>query len=194
MYGHALVHTMLSGGDGTLATCVALLVFSGLLGPFEPSARGLGKLRKARRSHEPSRMVTPVPSADATMSLNAIELALIAELSLEQASAYETVAHRAGERPEIRLAAAETATAWRERARRFQLEARRRSGQPMVPGRPARVMASSYTGPERRWQTRRRDLRRGRRELAAAGPGPSDRRTRPERRRRDRRRGGLAPR
>jgi hypothetical protein len=195
MYGYALVQTILSGGDGTLAACVALLVFSGLLRPFEPSARALGKRRRtARRSHEAPPKATGDRSADLAMSLNAIELALLAELSLEQASAHDGVANHADQRPEIQLAAAEAATAWRERARQFQLEARRRSGHPIIPGRPAQVTSSTYTGPERRRQMRRRHARRGGPEAELEAQDRRNRRTVPERRRRDRRRRELAPR
>lgn len=195
MYCYALVQTMLSGGDATLAACVALLVFSGLLGPFEPRALALGKRRRgARRSHEPPPPATADRSGDLAISLNAIELALIAELSLEQASAHDAVADDAGQRPEIRTAAAEAATAWRERARLFQLEARRRVGHPIVPGRPAQVAASAYTGPERRRQMRRGQTRRGGPEVAFDARDRRDRRTVAERRGRDRRRRELAPR
>ena len=37
MNGHALAHTILSAGGGTIVACFALLAFSGLLRPF---ARG----------------------------------------------------------------------------------------------------------------------------------------------------------
>ena len=58
------------------------------------------------------------------MSLNSIELGLIAELNLEMARANEAVAEDATELPETRRVASEAANAWRERARLFQLQAR----------------------------------------------------------------------
>ena len=128
------------------------------------------------------------------MSLNAIELALIAELNLERARDHDAVANDAARLPEVRQAAAAAATAWRERARLFKLEAGRRSAHSMAPGESGPVFDFTYTGPERRRQMRRLQTRRGDAEAVAGGPAARDRRTAPERRRNDRRRPELAAR
>jgi hypothetical protein len=199
MLSHALAHTILLGAAGPWAVCWALLIFSGLLGPLEPKARAQRELRDAvRSSDEPppkprgdrsARENRPEPSA---MRLNAIELALIAELNLERARDHDAVANDAARLPEVRQAAAAAATAWRDRARLFELEAGRRSAHPMAPGESAPVMDFTYTGPERRRQMRRRETRRGDGEPVAERPDLGDRRTAPERRRHDRRRRELA--
>jgi hypothetical protein len=193
MLDYALVQAILRGADGSWPVSGALLIFSGLLSPLEPKARALRGMRRAVR---PSQEASPNAGVGgdrvetSATSLNAIELALIAELNLEQARAHDEVANDAARRPEVRLAAEAYATAWRERAGLFRLEAQRRSGHPMVPGRSARVRASTYTGPERRRQMRRRQTRRGDGEAASERPDRRDRRdrrTRPERRGFDRR-------
>ena len=120
------------------------------------------------------------------MSLNAIELALIAEHSLEMARANQAVADDATTRLKTRREAAQVAAGWRKRAELFQTEARRRSASPIVPGvHPIRP----YPGPERRTRMRRTHTRRT--DEAPAGDGLGERRDAPERRRRDRR--GLEP-
>ena len=199
MLGHALAHTILLGAAGSWAVCCALLIFSGLLGPFERKARGLAGIQRAvGSSDEPPPKAGREPSARedrpeaSAMSLNAIELALIAELNLERARDHDAVANDAARLPEVKRAAATAATAWRERARVFQLEAGRRSGHSMAPGESAPVMDFTYTGPERRQQMRRRQTRRY--EAEAASEHRRDRRAGPERRRGDRRRPELAPR
>ena len=195
MLGDALAHLSLPSADGSLAAYGALLIFSGLLGPLEPKARALGSIRRAGRSGN-----RPQPSArgdrleDVAMSLNPIELALIAELNLERARDHDAVANDAAQPLEVRRGAAAAATAWRERARRFQLEAGRQSGHPMVPGQSAPVRDLTYTGPERRRQMRRRETRRGDGEAASERAVLHDRRAEPERRRGDRRRPELASR
>jgi hypothetical protein len=191
MLDYALVQAILRGADGSWPVSGALLIFSGLLSPLEPRARAVRGMRRAVRCRQ-----EPPPEArgdrveTSATSLNAIELALIAELNLEQARAHDEVANDVARRPEVRLAAEAYATAWRERAGRFRLEAQRRSGHPMVPGRSAPVRAWTYTGPERRRQMRRRQTRRGDGEAASERPDRRDRRdrrTRPERRGLDRR-------
>jgi hypothetical protein len=127
--------------------------------------------------------------------LNAVELGLVSELSLEMAQAEEAVANDPAQRPETRMVASELATAWRARAARFQLEAQRLGANPLIPGEPL-VYATSpvYTGPERRKQTRRTRTRRTGPTPACDGLVGGDRRIRPDRRQRDRRRPELASR
>jgi hypothetical protein len=193
MLGYALAHATLLGAGGSLAVYGALLIFSGLLGPLEPKARRPGEFRRPVRSgHEPPPKSRKEQPEALPISLNAIELALIAELNLERARDHDAVANDAVRLPEVRRAAATAATAWRERARVFQLEAERRSGHSMAPGKSAPVMDFTYTGPERRQHMRRRQTRRY--EAEAASEHRRDRRAGPERRREDRRRPELAPR
>jgi hypothetical protein len=200
MLGHALAHTIRLGAAGSWAICSALLIFSGLLGPLKPKTRAQREIRRAVRSSD-----EPPPKARADtgarddrseaspITLNAIELALIAELNLERAHDHDAVANDAARLPEVRQAAAAAATAWRDRARLFELEAGRQSAHSMAPGESAPFIDFSYAGPERRRQMRRREARRG------GGPASEhrdrrERRAEPERRRRDRRRPNLAAR
>ena len=122
------------------------------------------------------------------------QLALLAELSLERAREQDALADDPRQGFETRRAASAAATAWRERAGILQREARGRSGQPMAPGFPALGMDSPYTGPERRRHIRRGQPRRAHDGASSGDPGSHERRTRPERRRRDRRQPELAPR
>ena len=201
MLGHAVAHTILLGAAGSWAVCCALLIFSGLLGPLKPKAGALREIRRAvRSSDEPppkareDRSVSEDRPEASAMTLNAIELALIAELNLERARDHDAVANDAARLPQVRQAAAAAATAWRDRARLFELEAGRRSAHSMAPGESAAVIDFTYAGPERRRQMRRRGPRRGDAEAAAAAADRRDRRAGPERRRGDRRRPGLAAR
>lgn len=184
------MNTMFSGGGSPVAVCFVLLLFSGLFRPWARSAPGAAKisgLDKPLPNNSPDRVeASPI-------SLSSIELALIAELSRERARDYDAVAGDADQRPEARQAASEAAIAWRERARTLQLEAGRRSAQPMLPAWPAEVAASTYTGPERRRHARRTQTRRGGPDGSSDPSGARDRRTGLERRRRDRRRPQLAP-
>jgi len=189
MNGHALAQRIISDGGGPGIVCFALLVFSGLLRPL---AQAASELAERRRPAKPPPNVSPDRAVPSPIALNAIELALIAELSLERAREQDAVANDPRERLATRQAASEAASAWRERARILQLESRRRTAQPIVPGFPPLKM--TYTGPERRTNMRRRQTRRGRPEASSHGSGSSDRRTGPERRQRDRRRPELAPR
>lgn len=195
MLGYALTQATLLGAGGSLAVYGALLIFSGLLGPLEPKARRPGEFRRPVRSgHGPPPKSRKEQPEALPISLNAIELALIAELNLERARDHDAVANDAARLPEVRQAAAAAATAWRERARLFKLEAGRRSAHWMAPGESGPVFDFTYTGPERRRQMRRLQTRRGDAEAVAGGPEARDRRTAPERRRNDRRRPELAAR
>lgn len=201
MHGHAIAHVIVPAAvrpfdisPGPWLVLFGLLLFSGLLRPLE---RGFCALRYSLARHMQS---GPPPSAGrdhaepSTLSLNAIELALIAEFSLEQACAHEEVAADGNQRPETRRAASTAAAAWRERARVLQLEASRRGGQPMVPGEQSRRAAGpTYTGPERRRRKRRTRTRRSGRVVLADG-ADRERRIGGDRRSRDRRRPQLAPR
>ncbi|MBV8712432.1 MAG: hypothetical protein JOY56_11675 [Solirubrobacterales bacterium] len=180
MHGHGLAQTVLLGRDGAgLAASFALLALSGLLRPFERRGR-VRPPRRARRQDAPAR----------TVRLNAIELGLLCELSLEQARAHEEVVDDPSQQPETRRTAAATAVDWRERARMFQLQARLQGALPTV---PRGHCSPAYTGPERRNQTRRRQTRRtGAR--ASVGVDLDDRRCGADRRQSDRRRPELAPR
>lgn len=175
MHAYGLAQTiLLSRGAAGFTACFALLAFCGLLRPLQ-----------RRDRLEPPRDARPGNAPAPTVKLNAIELALLAELSLEQARAHEEMVDDPAVQPETRRKAARVATAWRERAKVFQAQARLQAAAPFVPN------AHGYTGPERRRTMRRREARR-------TGPGTStmrqrgDRRGLPDRRRDDRRRGELA--
>jgi hypothetical protein len=181
---------------GYVLAVSVLLVFSGLLRPLQSRAWALPWQPDPRPA---SRELPPEVSPDRALALpirlNAIELALLAELSLEQARAHEAVANDPRKRHETRVAASEAARAWRERAGLFQSQAGYRSGHPMGPGHhPLLAPASSYTGAERRKQMRRQQTRR----VGHGPPSPAidrrDRRVGAERRRSDRRRPRPAPR
>lgn len=177
MHGYGLAQTILVSRDGAgPMACFALLAFCGFLRPL-----------KRRGRVEPPRRARAKSPATPTVELNAIELGLLAELSLEQARANEELVDDPAQRPEIRRSAQETAMAWRERARVFQLQACRRGAAPLVPD------VHAYTGPERRAGMRRRDARRTG-PASSLGTRPGDRRTVPDRRRGDRRRPELASR
>lgn len=181
MHSHALV------------ACV-LLALSGLLEPLECRVRALVcRARWAPVAVEPPSDASPDQASAISMSLNAIELALIAEHSLEMARGNQAVADDATTPPETRQNAADVAAAWRQRAELFLMEARRQSASPIVPAvRPIHASGSAYGGPERRRQMRRTRPRRT--DQGATGDGRGDRRARPERRRRDRRCPELLPR
>jgi hypothetical protein len=178
MHAYGLAQTIVLGrGAAGFMACFALLAFCGLLRP----------LQRRGRVRLPPRGTRPKNAPNPTVKLNAIELGLLAELSLEQARAHEELVDDPTVRPETRRKAAAVATAWRERAQVFQAHARRQSAAPIIPGDPA------YTGPERRNTMRRCETRR-------TGPGTSarrpsgDRRSLPDRRQDERRRPALAPR
>ena len=114
---------------------LALLIFSGLLGPLEPRTRALkfGAVPRTAvgeplRSRSPEEVVTP------PMRLGSIELALIAEYNLEMARAYDEEAGDPSKPLEKRRTASGRAAAWRERAHQFQAQARRASADPILPG------------------------------------------------------------
>lgn len=185
---------------GHVLAVVALLVFSGLLRPLARRARMLDEARLiARRVQtngipEAGRLECepdgpPDQSLTSPISLNAIELALIAELNLEMASASEEVANDPAKGLETRRTASRDAAAWRERARRFELEARRQSAQPTLPYEQARHSPSQdRAGPERRKGMRRAQARRTEPVAATSALRRGDRRRRSDRRERDRRR------
>jgi hypothetical protein len=134
-------------------------------------------------------------SEPSTVSLNPIELALIAQLNLEMAHGYDAVAADASQDLEARRAASEVAAGWRERARVFELQAQRKGADPIVPAlRSIARPDSAYTGPERRKRMRRTSTRRSGMPVASDGGGQGERRSGPDRRRRDRRGPELAPR
>ena len=177
MHGFGLAESILLNRDGAgLMACFALLAFCGLLRPLQRSGRFAPTLRA-----EPNDPATP------TVKLNAIELGLLAELSLEQAHAHQELVDDPAQSPEIRQSAAATAVAWRERARVFQSQACRQAAAPIVPD------VHAYTGPERRKGLRRRETRRTG-STPSVGRQPGDRRMAPDRRQGDRRRPELAPR
>lgn len=190
MPGHALAQMFLSGAGVAFLACLPVLIFCGLLRPLRRSGGVLEQTRPDEHGSPPSDGGDrPEGSA---ISLNSIELALIAELNLEQARGYEAVANDPETRPETRLASAQAASQWRARASLFQLQAQRQSAQPLVPAHPAAHDGLSivYAGPERRKATRRTQTRR-----AAAAARALERRNRPaigDRRRRDRRGPELA--
>jgi hypothetical protein len=175
MHGHAL-------------TLFALLLFSGLLWPGARSVSALWDRGSDRVPRESSPSDASEQAILSSLSLNAIELALISELSLEQARAYDEVAEDPTHLPETRRAASATAAAWRERARMLQLAARRRSAYPMLPqAGPLHVSRWTYTGPERRRRMRRTATRRSRPVTAVDGVGGGERRVGRDRREADRR-------
>lgn len=177
MHGHGLVPTIVLGRDGAgLMAWFALLAFCGLLRPLQRSSRVEARRRPRRED-----------AAQPTIKLNAIELGLLAELSLEQARAQEEVVDDEAAPPETRRKAAATAMAWRERAHVFQSHARRQGAVPFVPA------VHAYTGRERRRTTRRREMRRTVPRVSV-GRQRDDRGTVPDRRIGDRRHPELAPR
>ena len=180
MHGHALV-------------ALVLLALSGLLRPLGWRVRAfVGRARWAPAAVESPPVASPDQASATGTSLNAIELALVAEHSLEMARANQAVADDATTAPEARRKAAEVAAAWRQRAELFLTEARRRSADPIVPGvQPIRANGSAYTGSERRKRMRRAHPRRT--DPVSAGDG-HDRRAGRERRRRERRCPQPAPR
>jgi len=183
MHGHALA-------------TFAFVLFCGLLRPLEwRASRLLRAARWAPTAVERPWDASPDPASALPTRLNAIELALIAEYSLEMARANEAVADDATKGLETRRRASEVAAAWRHRAQVFQAHARRASAHPTLPDeRPVRALARAYIGPERRQGMRRRQMRRTDPASTPSGHARGDRRAGSERRRRDRRRRQLAPR
>jgi hypothetical protein len=175
MHGYGLVSTILLSRDGAgLMAWFVLLAFCGLLRPPQRTARVEAQKRALRED-----------AAAPTVKLHAIELSLLAELSLEQARAHEEVAKDEAARPDTRRKSEATAMDWRERARVFQACARRQAAAPFVPA------AQAYAGPERRRTRRRRDMRRVV-PRASVSREADDRRTVIDRRLADRRHPELA--
>jgi len=126
--------------------------------------------------------------------LSPIELALVAQLNLEMAAAYEEVADDRTARRDARQAAQESAGRWRERARQLQAQAHRAGSRPTVAAQELiEEQPQPYGEPERRTRERRtRDRRqpvRSPREALAH----AERRTRRDRRQRERRRSAPPP-
>lgn len=180
MHGHALV-------------ALVLLALSGLLRPLDWRVRAfVDRARRVPATVESRPDASPDQASAAGLSLTAIELALVAEHSLEMARANQAVADDATTGPETRRNASDVAAAWRQRAELFLMEAQRRSADPIVPGvEPVRDNGSAYTGSERRRRMRRAHPRRT--AQASAGNG-HERRAGRERRRRERRCPQPAPR
>jgi hypothetical protein len=237
MHVDALVQMIVSaaghGSPPALVPGLVLLVFCGLLRPLEPRVRAFAASRRTaggggyggasevrgRAAHESGARGRGVrsdrqPDARAdrvgtsAIDLNSIELALLAELSLEMALGEDAVANDVARSPQTRRVASELAAAWRERSRRFQLQAQRQGMDPIVPElQPERRgtdpiaadlrlisgPAPSYRGPERRKRMRRTQTRRTS-STAPDGIDRLDRRTGRDRRQHDRRRRELAPR
>lgn len=144
MHGHAIAQMILADrgawSAAALMASLSLVASSGLLRPLR---------RRARVTRPPS--PRPDRASSSTTRLNAIELALIAELNLERARAHDEVANDHTQRPEARRRASAAAAAWRERARLFQLQARRESARPGVPAPDSMgAPATPYGGPDRR--------------------------------------------
>lgn len=184
---------------GYALAAFALLILGGVLRPSESPARAL--IRRFRPRHAGVKPPWDTPSAPAAappsdrLSLNPIELALIAEYSLEMARANEAVARDPSKELDTRRRASEVATAWRGRAQLFQMQARYQSAEPIIPGEHSiHVPGRAHTGPERRQKMRRTQTRRTESASASAGRSGHDRRAQVERRRRDRRRPEPAPR
>jgi hypothetical protein len=133
----------------------------------------------------------PRSEHNAAGSLSAIELSVVAELNFELARAHEELADDARQRVETRRTAHAKATAMRERAESFHLEARRLSLQPMLHAPSMAKPASPPTEPERRTHERRTRPRRRDGGSAVSAPGGRERRALPDRRKRERR-GGVA--
>jgi hypothetical protein len=185
-----------------LTACLALLMFSGLLSADphiglairETCVRwrrrmslirkppGVTDRRDQRESGQP-----PRSEKTAVFGLSAIELAVLAELNLEIARSHDELFDDASLRVETRRAAHASATALRERAESFHLQARRLSTQPMLYAPSMQKPASSCTAPERRTHERRTASRRRDAASAPGRPGGPERRTLPDRRRNDRR-------
>jgi hypothetical protein len=120
-----------------------------------------------------------------SIRLSSIELALLAELNLQMAHAYDEEAEDPRNPLEARQRARDRGSRLRDRSRMFQQEARRVGHEGALTVERERV----YAGPERRRDDRRTSDRR------SHGPVPPDRlpaghdrRTNPDRRRDERRR------
>jgi hypothetical protein len=125
------------------------------------------------------------------MKLSSIELALVAELNLEMARAYDEVADDLTQDPVTRRVARKLGSGYRERARSLQLEARCLGAEPSIAIEPLISERSrAYTGPDRRHGERRVSERRSTTQAVVPGAKISinDRRIHPDRRQRERRR------
>jgi hypothetical protein len=124
----------------------------------------------------------------AAIKLGSVELAVVAELNLELARAYDEVADDATQQSETRQQARARAFRRRVRAGLLHLEAQRLRARASLPdGLLTHESNSPYSGPERRKQERRFAERRGHLAAPATWRG-ADRRANRDRRRHDRRR------
>jgi hypothetical protein len=210
---HRVLDSALVGTAGhqvllRVTPCLALSVFAGLLAadPYIGLAiRGsrvrwrrlvqrlgpVGQPRDATERREwPESGEQPPAQNDAALSLSVIELAVVAELNFEIARAHDELAEDASQRLQTRRAAHAKATAIRERAQSLQVEARRRSAQPTLYA-PAMCKSASRVF-ERRTQDRRSESRRRDGQPGVGPPGGRERRTLPDRRKRERRGGVVA--
>lgn len=151
--------------------------------------RAARQLARARPRKQRARHTGSENSA--TLSLTPMELAVAAELNLEVASGYDEVADDAARPLDSRRAARDRAIALRERADTLRLEARRLAAQPMVYAESSETRRSPYCGPERRRQSRRTRPRRGDSAAPVPALGDGERRSIPDRRRGERRGGGI---
>jgi hypothetical protein len=108
-----------------------------------------------RGGSRPAKTAVP-PAVDASrdrmvaaLELSSIELGLVAALSLEMARDCDEVAGDARQRLEARRTARWRGSGWRERARLFQLEARRRGAEPTDPWKQSFEPSSWYAGLQR---------------------------------------------
>lgn len=133
----------------------------------------------------------PLYPSVAAIELGSIELAVVAELNLEIASAYDEVAADATQQPETRRRAREGAIRRRLRAGLLHLESERLLAQPSLPEeRSTRETELPYVGQERRKYERRAGERRAQ-YAARDSSGGGDRRGDRDRRRDERRRQSL---
>lgn len=197
-----------------LTTCLALLTFCGFvtadpglaLSPISTAFRrtvqrcrklvqSMGLMRQPRhRADHQDRQQNGEQSRSqnsAPFSLNAIELALLAELSLETAQAHDELAADSRRRAETRRDAQARAAILRERAHLFELEARRLNAQPLLSPPAMPSPAAFPTALERRRHDRRTGSRRRNEDSAVVALGGCERRTQPDRRKRERRGGGA---
>jgi hypothetical protein len=127
----------------------------------------------------------------AAIKLGSVELAVVAELNLELARAYDEVADDAKQQSETRRQARAGAFRRRVRAGLLRLEAQRLRARASLPDDPLTHEPNSpYSGSERRKHERRSGERRGH-PAALATPHGADRRANRDRRRHDRRRTSL---
>lgn len=151
--------------------------------PFERFMLGSPPSRLTRARDHGTMWVGGVRDSRRSMKLSSIELALLAELNLQMAHAYDEAADNGDNSIEARRDARERGSQLRERARRFQDEAQRSSDEAALTTAPGAL----YAGPERRRGDRRTNERR-RYGPPDHLPTGHDRRINSDRRRAERRR------